>query len=420
MRFLHSKAKPRPHARGGRAGYAIGCESLNELGKEEMQTKMMLTRSPQAIGRLALCAAAVLLAGCSAMSAGTPTLRLVGMQQLPPDLSVGGTLVGGISGMDYDARNDEWLLASDDRGQHAPARFYRAHITFDTRQVEPVAVKQAVTLRQRDGSIYPAWGQPGVSADIESLRIDPVDGSIWYASEGDRQARVPSFVRRAGADGAYAGELPYPATLQIQPACECGGRSNLGMEGMSFSSDGKQLWLAMESPPIEDGPVAGPGRGVLTRISLVRRDGTVDAQYAYPLDPAPTPVYEGAYVDNGISEILAIDDQRLLVLERAGRQIEGKHFGFSVRLYEVDMAPAGKIDPALPLAGPQARPTPGVKRLLFDTAQLPAGWADNYEAMAWGPRLEGGRRSLVIASDNNFNGGPTRLLVFDAGALGKP
>lgn len=381
----------------------------------------MATASPQAIGRLALCAALALTAGCSAMSTGAPTLHLLGMQQLAPDLHVDGTLVGGISGMDYDVRSGEWLLASDDRGQHAPARFYRAHIAFDARQVQPVDVRQAVTLRQRDGSLYPAWGQPGVSADIESLRIDPVDGSIWYASEGDRQGRVPSFVRRASADGAYAGELPYPATLQIQPNCECGGRSNLGMEGMSFSSDGGQLWLAIESPPIEDGPVAGPARGALTRISLVRRDGTIDAQYAYPLDPTPAPAYEGAYVDNGISEILAIDEHRLLVLERAGRQIAGKHFVFSVRLYEVDLARAGKIDPALPLAGLQAqpRPAPAAKRLLFDTARLPAGWADNYEAMAWGPRL-GGRRSLVIASDNNFNGGPTRFLVFDAGALGKP
>ncbi len=61
-------------------------------------------------------------------------------------------------------------------------------------------------------------------------------------------------------------------------------------------------------------------------------------------------------------------------------------------------------------------PTPAVKRLLFDSVSLPAGWSDNYEALAWGPVQASGRRTLVIASDNNFNGGPTRFLVFDAGA----
>lgn len=369
---------------------------------------------------MALACALAVLAGCAATPVAQPRLRLVGMQQLAPDLRVGDTLVGGISGMDYEAASGEWLLASDDRGQHAPARFYRARISFDAQRLEPVTIKAAVTLRQQDGSNYPAWGQPGVSADIESLRIDPADGSIWYASEGDRNAQVPSFVRRAGADGRYAGELPYPATLQIQPACECGGRSNLGMEGMSFSDDGRHLWLAMESPVIQDGPVAGPGQGALTRISLVQRDGTMVAQYSYRLEPTPAPAFDGAFVDNGISEILAIDAHRLLVLERAGRQIAGKHFGFSVRLYEVDLARAGKIDPDVPLAGAQPAPRPAAKRLLLDTAQLPAGWADNYEAMAWGPPLPGGRRSLVIASDNNFNGGPTRFLVFDAGSAGSP
>lgn len=369
-----------------------------------------------------LIAVLALLAGC----AGTPLpqgpfpadpasgLRLIGVQQLAPGLRVDATLVGGISGMDHDAASGDWLLVSDDRGQHGPARFYRARMAFDAAQVGEVAVTATVTLRQPDGAPYPAWGRSGVSADLESLRIDPLDRSIWVASEGDRKAHVPSFVRRVAADGRHVGELPYPAALQIQPACECGGRSNQGMEGMSFSSDGRHLWLAMEGPPIQDGPLARPGKGALTRITLVERSGAVVAQYAYPLDAAPAPMFPGGFVDNGISEILAVGPRRLLVLERAGRQIAGRTFGFHVRLYEVDFTGATALDPDAPLDA--ARVTPGIKRLLFDTDRLPEGWADNYEAMAWGPLLAGGRRSLVIASDNNFNGGPTRFLVFDAGS----
>lgn len=364
-----------------------------------------------------LIAVLALLAGCAGVppAATVTDLRLVGMQQLAPDLRADATLVGGISGIDYDAASGEWLLASDDRGAHGPARFYAARIGLDGGRVGEVEVTRTVVLRQPDGEPYPAWGRPGVSADVEALRIDPQGGGIWYASEGDRAARVPSFVRRAGFDGRHAGELPYPAALQIRPDCACGGRSNLGMEGMSFSHDGARLWLAMEAPPIQDGPPAAPGQGALTRISLVERDGAIVVQYAYQLDPAPAPAFEGGFVDNGISEILALGPRRLLVLERAGRQIAGKRFDFAMRLYEVDLAQAEALDPDAPLADRAQQPRTGVKRLLFDSASLPAGWAANYEAMAWGPALAGGRRSLVLASDNNFDGGPTRFLVFDAG-----
>ena len=355
------------------------------------------------------------LAPTTVVNVATSPLRLIGMQQLAPDLHHDGIRVGGISGMDYDAASGDWLLASDDRGQHGPARLYRARMDVGAQRVGPVVVESTVVLRQADGTRYPAWGRPGVSADLEALRVDPVDGSIWIASEGDRKARVPSFVRRVDAHGAHLGELPYPPSLQIQPDCDCGGRSNMGFEGISFTDDGKLLWLALEAPPLQDGPVPAPGRPALTRITLADRDGKVVAQYAYPLDAAPTPAFAGGFVDNGISEILASSPQRLLVLERAGRQIAGTRFGFDVRLYEVDLAQASRLDPATPLGRQQV--LPGVKRLLFDTARLPVDWADNYEAMAWGPPLADGRRVLVIASDNNFNGGPTRFLVFDADAV---
>lgn len=356
---------------------------------------------------------ALLLCGC----AQAPALRLIGMQQLAPDLQVDGTLVGGISGLDYDARHDQWWLASDDRGEHAPARLYRARIAFDAAGAPTLTPGAAVLLRQPDGARYPARGAPGVAADIEALRSDPRDGSLWFASEGDRTAGVPSFVRRVDTDGRHLGDLAYPDALQIRPGCACGGRSNLGLEGMAFTPDGAHLWLALETPPLQDGPVAVPGQGALTRISQVTREGTMVAQYAYPLDGAPAPAFDGGFVDNGLSEILVLDETRLLVLERAGRQIHGRQFAFDVRLYEVDLADASRLDPDAPLARQPQPLRAARKRLLIDSARLPPGWSDNYEAMAWGPALGGADRTLVIASDNNFSGTPTRFLLFDASAL---
>ncbi|MEW7847603.1 esterase-like activity of phytase family protein [Massilia aurea] len=352
-------------------------------------------------------AAILMLTACSA----SPTLRLIGTGQLASDLRVDDTRVGGLSGMDYDAARDEWLLISDDRGIHGPARFYRARIAYDVRSVGAIAITGMQPVTQAGGAPYARRGEPGQVADLETLRIDPLERSLWYAGEGDRAARSPMLIRRAGMDGALLGELPFPAGLQIQPDSLAGGRTNAGPEGMSFSVDGKHLWMAMEGALLQDAPPAGSGKGALTRISLLDRQGAVLAQYAYPLNPVLPPGRPSGYSDNGISEILAIGPRRLLVIERAGRQMEHA-FEFDVRLYDVDLRDATVIDANAPIA---AGVRPVVKRQLLASAQLPPGWSDNYEAMVWGPKLANGHRSLVIVSDNNFRDGPTRVLVFDAG-----
>lgn len=368
--------------------------------------------------RAALLAALALAAGCAGTPphpAAFPVPRLIGMQQLAPDLEFEGVRVGGLSGLDYDAHSGDWLLASDDRGEHGPARFYRARFDIGAHGVGTPVLLAMQAWRQPDGSAYPARGRAGVVADVESLRIDPRDGSLWYGSEGDRKDGIPSFVRRADGQGRFLAELPFPAALQIRPDCACGGRSNLGPEGLAFTPDGALLWMALEGPVIQDGPVAAPGRSAFARLSLMERRGGMVAQYAYPLDPAPVPAFAGGAVDNGIAEILALGTRRLLVLERAGRQLAPARFDFAfdVRLYEVALERAAPVDPDAPLDPATLRPA--AKRLLFDMSALPPGWADNYEGMAWGPPLPNGHRSLVLVSDNNFGSAPTRFLVFDAG-----
>ena len=54
------------------------------------------------------------------------SLRFLGEQRVPNDLMVDGTLVGGLSGIDYDPVTGEWVIISDDRSEHGPARFYTA------------------------------------------------------------------------------------------------------------------------------------------------------------------------------------------------------------------------------------------------------------------------------------------------------
>ena len=62
----------------------------------------------------------------------------------------------------------------------------------------------------------------------------------------------------------------------------------------------------------------------------------------------------------------------------------------------------------------QAGWAPMRKRLVLDLAQAGLGSIDNIEAMAWGPRLPNGHRTLLLMSDDNFSPHQaTQLLAFE-------
>lgn len=123
------------------------------------------------------------------------------------------------------------------------------------------------------------------------------------------------------------------------------------------------------------------------------------AQYAYPIDPvqAASPVGVG---DNGVSEILALDARRLLVLERSGIKGADGRYSYHVRLYLADLSRAEDVSRRPSLADGSVRVVE--KRLLVNFDRLGIR-IDNLEAMAWGPRRKDGARTLVLASDDNYD-----------------
>jgi hypothetical protein len=346
-----------------------------------------------------------------------PRLSLLGAYDVPKGLAVDGAPFGGVSGIDYDPTTGDWLMVSDDRSDKAPARFYRGRLTYDARGVSALSLKSSIALRRENGETFPPTKSPdGERADAESLRRDPLNGQIVWASEGDPARGFDPAVRRMDARGAPSGAAPLPPGLAFDPRGLSGARPNLTIEGLSFSPDGRSLWVSMEAPLIQDGPVSSVAAGGLTRITRLNRRGGVRAQYAYPLDPIQAAPQAGMRADNGISEILAVDDHRLLVLERSGLEVRKGHFAFHCRLYLVDTRQGQSIAGRESLAGDPVRPL--AKRLLVNFAKLETVDAGNLEAMAWGPRLKDGRRTLVLMADDNFDpDSPGAVLVFSAAGL---
>jgi hypothetical protein len=348
----------------------------------------------------------------AAQSTAEIGLRFIGTVTVPNDKTVDGTLVGGLSGIDYDPAADLWYLISDDKSDKNPARFYTAKLAFDKAHFASVEIEHAVTLLQSDGQPYPNAKAGGEVPDPESIRRDPETGNLWWTSEGDRKLGLSPFLRVAAPDGKQAGDIPTPDIFTMNKDQEIGPRHNLGFEGLSFAPDGKSVWLAMESALYQDGPIATPSAGAIARLTRLDRDGKVLAQFAYPLDPVQA-VPTGKNGDNGVSEILALDDHRALVLERSGVEGADGIWKMYIRVYAIDTTGATDIAAVPSLASANYIPVP--KRLVIDLAKTAdIGLVDNIEGMSWGPTLPDGKRSLVLVSDNNFNPAQiTQFLAFE-------
>ncbi|MCP2261392.1 hypothetical protein LX15_005118 [Streptoalloteichus tenebrarius] len=337
---------------------------------------------------------------------GSPAVRhvrLLGERAIPHGLEFGGTTVGGLSGLDRDPRTGEYYLISDDRSDRQPARVYTARIDVDARGLRDVRITGTRPLRRPDGTTFPPKASD--TPDPEAIRVDPADGTLYWTSEGDRivptggaaPTLIDPFVRQARRDGTHVRELRLPDNLRMS-AEERGPRRNAALEGLALTADGRQLVAAMEGPLHQDGQEPSPRQGAMTRLTFLdKRTGRAVRQLAYPVEPVfaePRPA--GAFANNGVVEVLAVDRHRYLVMERSF--VTG--VGNRVRVYEVDARGATDVLGRQSLADGRFRPVR--KRLVVDLADLPLSTVDNVEGMAWGPTLPTGERVLVLVSDDNF------------------
>ena len=326
------------------------------------------------------------------------SLRFIGEAVVPHRLDVGGTVFGGISGIDYDEARDQYYLLSDDRSDLNPARFYTAKIAVTDKEITVQKITSVVTLKRPDGS---AFGNKQMGAkdipDPESIRYRADTDTLFWTSEGDKKLGINPSVREVKLDGTFIRELPTLPMFRMQ-AGESGPRDNLAFEGMTLTPDGKAFWVSMEAARYEDGaePTVDKAGGPL-RITLHHANsGNAIRQIAYLPDAIPLRPTEKGEADNGVPEILMLDQFRMLVLERSYSPGPGN----SLRLHLIDTRDGSDV-----LAVPVLRDgnyTPAAKRLVINFDSLKLKKLDNTEGMAFGPRLPNGNRTLVFVSDDNF------------------
>lgn len=352
---------------------------------------------------------AVLLAGCSSAlapdeRAGPPVLRTdiclrasvqpLGQAELAADGAPEGSIIGGISGIDYDEASGQYLVITDGRGIPEAGRIAWLTITATGSDGYAAQWLGSAEMLTATGHAFARPDEDGEIADGESVRI-AADGALLWTSEGDgARGQGPGFYRLVRGDWR-SHTLPLPSELARDPARRRGPRDNQSLEGLWIDAD-DNIWLGVEAPLIEDGPVPDLTAGALTRIMRIDRDGVVGETWHYPLDPVAGKV-PGRFADNGLTEILGLSRSAFLVIERSGVQQQDGSFSFTSRLYC-----------ASPLSGSRVL----AKRELA-TFNHSNGWQDaNFEGLTFGPALPDGRTMLVLASDNNFEAGaPSRFAI---------
>ena len=367
-----------------------------------------LPRTPAHLPVLAVLAA-LLTAPAAAVAppeASVTGLSLVGRTVLPRNLEFEGTRVGGLSGLAWDDATKCFWAISDDRGQYGPVRAYRLRIDLGSTGTTATPSAPAVTMVGML-ALSDANGKPFApeSTDTEGIAIVP--GGFLVSTEPIVRRGIQAVIAEHGPDGRLRRELPLPPRYHTAPGH--GLRDNLGFEGLAPTPDGRYLFAGVENALAQDGPIAGIG--VTSPSRILRFDlgkKGPPAEFVYVVNAvSPAPADKGKFSANGLSDLLPLDENRLLVLER--QYVEG--VGNAVRIYDVSLEGASDVSTLDSLEG--ASFVPARKTLLVDLADagIPI---DNFEGMAFGPPLPDGRGTLVVVNDDNFNPAqePTTFLVF--------
>lgn len=325
---------------------------------------------------------------------------------MPLNQNFQNTIVGGLSGIDYDARSGQYYMISDDPSQFSMARIYKATIDIKENKIDTVRLTGVIPILQESGQQYPKYGTvKNLKPDGESVRYSPKGKSLIWSNEGERLFKngdsliIQPSLTFISPVGKFIDTISLPKGFHFTKV-DNGPRKNALFEGLTYAEDYKTLYASLEEPLYQDGHEAlFEYDKAITRILKFDVASKKNiGQYAYNLDELPVnPVSESDWNINGISEILAINAHTLLVMERAWAKGHDDHS--FIRLYMVDLNGAeNEIDNTSFVEIP---PKPLKKKLLFNFDSLDMH-IDNFEGMTFGPDLPNGHKSLIFCVDNNF------------------
>lgn len=336
---------------------------------------------------------------------------------IPHNFVFDSTVVGGLSGIDYDATHDVYHFICDDRSDFNPARFYTAKILINNDKIDTVIFQKTTFFKNIQGKYYPNRKQDAnFTPDPESLRYDAVSNTFIWTDEGERIVNANGVrllnpgIYEINPQGQLLDSFQLPSQFHMTDK-NFGPRQNGVFEGMTFGDGNKTIYVSTEEPLLNDGPRAGlnDSSAIIRIIKFDRKTKKQISQFVYEIDPvATTPTPIDGFRVNGISDILYVGNNQLLVIERSFST--GK-MSCTIKLYLADLSNATDVSKENYLEKGKVKTIP--KKLLLNMDDLGI-FIDNIEGVTFGPKLKNGNRSLLFVADNNFNPfEKTQILLFE-------
>jgi hypothetical protein len=263
-------------------------------------------------------------------------------------------------------------------------------------------VKLALTFAP-DGAITGAVVAGGVSLaasrDFEGIAAGARDPQGVVRTVLISEEDSPAVLEFRLADGALVRTITPPAVF-------AGKRANYGFESCALGAG--WLWNANEEALSLDGPLSTPSAGTVVRLlrTSLSFPPTASRQYAYRTQPMHGSTISGAR--SGVSDLVALPDGRLMVLERSfAFSLAGL---FQTRIYEASFAGATEVSGFTSGLSGQTFTVVG-KRLLYQ------GNLNNLEGLALGPELPNASRALVGIVDNGDPVSKSAVVGFEVGGV---
>lgn len=230
------------------------------------------------------------------------------------------------------------------------------------------------------------------NADCEAIAYLPATSTFFISREAD------NVIAEYTSEGKATGRQLCVPDIYIG---KMGG--NYGFESLAYDARSHLFWTINESTLEGDGERANSLNGVsnVLRLQSFGEDMQPAGQFFYKMDAPVSRSVAGNYA-MGVSELAAVGDGRLLVLEREFFVPKAKIGAFvRCKLYEVNpgegqaVAPDGEVR-ADSTAFLTKRPVCSftTKLGLFNRSLA------NYEGMCLGPELADGSRTLILVSDS--------------------